>query len=50
MKKREPENADVMKKYFADLKTFMQKAGAQLWIQHDLAHHLTLNKAPAFYE
>jgi hypothetical protein len=27
MKKREPENADVMKKYFTDLKTFMQKAG-----------------------
>jgi hypothetical protein len=27
MKKREPENADVMKRYFADLKTFMQKAG-----------------------
>ena len=27
MKKREPENADVMRKYFLDLKTFMQKAG-----------------------
>src|SRR5207247_2281248 len=27
-KQREPENADVMKKYFADLKIFMQKAGA----------------------
>ncbi len=27
MRKREPENAAVMKQYFADLKTFMQKAG-----------------------
>ena len=27
MRKREPENAGVMKKYFADLKTFLQKAG-----------------------
>lgn len=27
MRKREPENAAVMKKYFADLKTFFQKAG-----------------------
>jgi len=32
------------------LDAFMQKAGAQLWIQHDLAHHMTLKKAPAFYE
>jgi len=34
----------------AALDVFMKKAGAQLWIQHDLIHHRTLNKAPAFYE
>jgi len=32
------------------LDTFMQKAGARLWIQHDLAANLKMNKAPAFYE
>src|SRR5580765_305597 len=32
------------------LDAFMQKTGAQLWIQHDLAAHTKLNKAPAFYE
>ncbi len=32
------------------LDVFMQKAGAQLWIQHDLTNHRKLNKAPAFYE
>jgi N-acyl homoserine lactone hydrolase len=34
----------------AALDVFMQKTGARLWIQHDLAAHRTLNKAPAFYE
>jgi glyoxylase-like metal-dependent hydrolase (beta-lactamase superfamily II) len=34
----------------AALDVFMQKAGAQLWIQHDLVNHGKLNKAPAFYE
>jgi glyoxylase-like metal-dependent hydrolase (beta-lactamase superfamily II) len=34
----------------ASLDVFMQKAGAQLWIQHDLVNHGKLNKAPAFYE
>jgi len=32
------------------LDAFMQKAGAKLWIQHDLVAHGKLNKAPAFYE
>jgi len=32
------------------LDAFMQKTGAQLWIQHDLAAHTKLNKAPAYYE
>ncbi len=34
----------------ASLDMFMQKAGAQLWIQHDLAANLKTKKAPAFYE
>jgi N-acyl homoserine lactone hydrolase len=29
---------------------FMQKTGAKLWIQHDLAANLKTKKAPAFYE
>jgi len=32
------------------LDRFMQRAGAKLWIQHDLAANLKTNKAPAFYE
>ncbi len=32
------------------LDAFMQKAGAKLWIQHDLAAHSKLNKAPQYYE
>jgi len=32
------------------LDVFMKKAGAQLWIQHDLVNHRKLNKSPAFYE
>jgi len=34
----------------AALDVFMQKAGAKLWIQHDLVNHGKLNKSPAFYE
>jgi len=34
----------------AALDVFLQKTGAQLWIQHDLAANLKMNKAPAFYE
>lgn len=34
----------------AALDQFMQKTGAQLWIQHDLAANLKTKKAPAFYE
>jgi len=34
----------------AALDVFMQKAGAQLWIQHDLAANLKMKKTPAFYE
>jgi glyoxylase-like metal-dependent hydrolase (beta-lactamase superfamily II) len=34
----------------ASLDAFLQKTGARLWIQHDLAANLKTNKAPAFYE
>src|SRR6516225_2066312 len=34
----------------ASLDAFMMKVGARLWIQHDLAANLKMNKAPAFYE
>jgi len=28
----------------------IERTGAELWIQHDLAHHRTLRLAPAFYD
>ncbi len=32
------------------LDAFMQKSGAHLWIQHDLAANMKMKKAPAFYD
>jgi N-acyl homoserine lactone hydrolase len=32
------------------LESFLTRTGAQLWIQHDLAAHERLRKAPRFYE
>jgi len=34
----------------ADLDAFLQKTGAQLWIQHDFLGNAKLKKAPDFYE
>jgi N-acyl homoserine lactone hydrolase len=34
----------------ADVESFLQRTGAQLWIQHDLTAHARLRKAPEFYE
>jgi len=34
----------------AELEGFLQKTGAQLWIQHDFLGNAKLKKAPAFYE
>jgi N-acyl homoserine lactone hydrolase len=34
----------------AELDVFLQKTGAQLWIQHDFLGNAKLKKAPAFYE
>jgi glyoxylase-like metal-dependent hydrolase (beta-lactamase superfamily II) len=33
-----------------ELETFMTRAGATLWIQHDLAAHRKLKKAPEYYD
>jgi N-acyl homoserine lactone hydrolase len=34
----------------AAIETFIKKTGAQLWIEHDLAHFNQLKKAPNYYE
>lgn len=34
----------------ADLEVFLKKAGAQLWIQHDLTAHAKLKKSPEYYD
>lgn len=34
----------------AAIESFLKKAGAQLWIQHDFTANARLKKAPAFYE
>jgi glyoxylase-like metal-dependent hydrolase (beta-lactamase superfamily II) len=34
----------------AEVEAFLQKSGAKLWIQHDLASHQKLKKAPEYYE
>jgi glyoxylase-like metal-dependent hydrolase (beta-lactamase superfamily II) len=34
----------------AELEGFLSRTSAQLWIQHDLAAHRRLKKAPEFYE
>jgi N-acyl homoserine lactone hydrolase len=34
----------------ADVEEFLSRKHAQLWIQHDLAHHRTLRLAPRYYD
>jgi len=34
----------------AAIEAFIKKTGAQLWIEHDLAHFNQLKKAPSYYE
>jgi N-acyl homoserine lactone hydrolase len=34
----------------AAIEAFLGQSHAQLWIQHDLAHHRTLKKSPEFYD
>jgi N-acyl homoserine lactone hydrolase len=43
-------NADQTRASRKALDGFLQKSGAQLWIQHDLKAHQALKKAPAYYE
>ena len=32
------------------IEDYVKKIGAQLWIEHDYAHHATLRKSPTYYE
>jgi N-acyl homoserine lactone hydrolase len=43
-------NVDQSKASRARIEAFIKQAGAQLWIEHDIATHATLPKAPAFVE
>ena len=33
-----------------EVETFMQRSGAKLWINHDMAQNASIPKAPAFVE
>jgi N-acyl homoserine lactone hydrolase len=33
-----------------NVEEFLERSGAELWIQHDLVHHRTLRLAPEYYE
>lgn len=43
-------NAEQSKASRAKIESFIKQAGAQLWIEHDIATHAKLPKAPAFVE
>jgi len=43
-------NADQSKASRARIEAFVKETGAQLWIEHDIATHAKLPKAPAFVE
>jgi N-acyl homoserine lactone hydrolase len=43
-------NAEQSKASRAAIEGFIKQAGAQLWIEHDIATHATLPKPPAFVE
>jgi N-acyl homoserine lactone hydrolase len=43
-------NAEQSKASRAKIEAFIKQAGAQLWIEHDIATHEKLPKAPAFVE
>ena len=43
-------NAEQSAASRANVEAFLQKTGAQLWIQHDLTGNQKLKKSPAFYE
>ena len=41
---------DQTKAARAEVERFLQRTGAQLWIQHDLVAHRKLKKAPEYYD
>lgn len=43
-------NVEQSKASRAKIEAFIKQTGAQLWIEHDIATHATLPKAPAFVE
>jgi glyoxylase-like metal-dependent hydrolase (beta-lactamase superfamily II) len=43
-------NAEQSKVSRARVEAFVKQVGGQLWIEHDIATHATLPKAPAFVE
>jgi glyoxylase-like metal-dependent hydrolase (beta-lactamase superfamily II) len=43
-------NADQSRASRARIESFVKQTGAQLWIEHDIATHAKLAKAPAFVE
>lgn len=43
-------NAEQSNASRAKIEAFLKQAGAELWIEHDIATHATLPKAPAFVE
>jgi glyoxylase-like metal-dependent hydrolase (beta-lactamase superfamily II) len=43
-------NAEQSKASRAKIEAFIKQTGAQLWIEHDIATHAKLPKAPAFVE
>jgi hypothetical protein len=43
-------NAEQSKASRATVEAFVKRMGAQLWIEHDIATHAKLAKAPAYVE
>ena len=43
-------NADQSKVSRAKIAAFLKQTGAQMWIEHDIATHAKLPKAPAYVD
>ena len=43
-------NSDQTAASRAELEKFLEKTGAQLWIEHDIIGNARLKKGPDFYE
>ena len=44
------DNQELTRASRASIEAFLQKAGAQLWIQHDIGANAKLKKSPQFYD